>query len=347
LCVCVSSYSCVCVCVCVLCVCVCFLPCLCVCESVCVFPPMLVCVCTLQPELRFTALSLNDAVVPLVPGGENISVPFESRHEYLRLVGQARVSECDAQARAVARGLATQVPMHVLSLFTWQELELMVCGVATVDLALLKVCICAVLYVFHVCVCVCVYPMCACFVCVCSCLCVLLPCVCVCVYVQRCTQYGEGLNGDEPFIKHFWAALEGFTNEQRVLYLRFVWSRSRLPLTRQGFPRLHTVKRLSKEPADTYLPIGHTCFFSLDLPRYSSRQVCPVCVCVYMCVLGYLCALCVPFVCVCVCIVCPLCVCALAVGVLCVAVPCMCVCPVCEYSVCVCPVYAGILCVYV
>ena len=57
---------------------------------------------------------------------------------------------------------------------------------------------------------------------------------------------------------------------------RFVWGRSRLPLTAEGFKdqrfRLQQFPRTGR-PADQYLPVAHTCFFSLELPRYSSLQV--------------------------------------------------------------------------
>ena len=99
----------------------------------------------------------------------------------------------------------------------------------------------------------------------------------------------EGYREDEPVIRAFWATLEAFTNEQRVWYLRFVWARSRLPLTKAGFSRMHTIKPLaiSAHLCDRYLPVGHTCFFVIDLPRYSSPAVSAsvslwlsVCVCV-------------------------------------------------------------------
>ena len=87
--------------------------------------------------------------------------------------------------------------------------------------------------------------------------------------------YGESLNADDPVVRNFWLTLESFTNEQRVLYLRFVWARSRLPLTKAGFSKMHTINRLRVQAsrADMFLPVGHTCFFTIDLPRYSSLRV--------------------------------------------------------------------------
>jgi hypothetical protein len=39
---------------------------------------------------------------------------------------------------AIKRGLATLVPLRLLPLFTWQELEMMVCGKREVDVDYLK-----------------------------------------------------------------------------------------------------------------------------------------------------------------------------------------------------------------
>ena len=87
--------------------------------------------------------------------------------------------------------------------------------------------------------------------------------------------YGEGLNEHDPVIRYFWQTMESFTPQQRVLYLRFVWARSRLPLTKAGFSKMHTINKLNVGSlvADRYLPVGHTCFFVIDLPRYSSERV--------------------------------------------------------------------------
>jgi len=45
-----------------------------------------------------------------------------------------------------------------------------------------------------------------------------------------------------------------------------------LPLTAQDFERKHRVNVLELDA--THLPIGHTCFFSLDLPLYATDREC-------------------------------------------------------------------------
>lgn len=44
------------------------------------------------------------------------------------------------------------------------------------------------------------------------------------------TVYGEGYTEDSPAVRFFWKVLTNFSDEERELYLKFVWGRSRLPL---------------------------------------------------------------------------------------------------------------------
>lgn len=44
------------------------------------------------------------------------------------------------------------------------------------------------------------------------------------------TEYGEGYNENSNAVKLFWNVITSFSDEERELYLKFVWGRSRLPL---------------------------------------------------------------------------------------------------------------------
>lgn len=52
-----------------------------------------------------------------------------------------------------------------------------------------------------------------------------------------------------------------------------MWGRSRLPLTNEGFDRKHTIARSYSNHQDISLPLSHTCFFTIDLPQYSSADI--------------------------------------------------------------------------
>ena len=129
----------------------------------------------------------------------------------------------------LARGLATIIPLATLSIFSWKELQVMVCGHATVDMSLLA----------------------------------------------SKTIYGDGCSETDVHIRYFWHALRSFSDSQKSLFLRFVWGRSRLPPTAAEFTQDFKISGLAKAAAnpDAYLPIAHTCFFSIDIPRYTTQDV--------------------------------------------------------------------------
>jgi len=93
--------------------------------------------------------------------------------------------------------------------------------------------------------------------------------------LEQNTNY-DSCSKDDPHIQFFWKMIrEKFDNEERAAFLSFVWGRRRLPLTSQGFDRNFKISRMSNcdSNPDSYLPVSHTCFFSLDLPKYSSLEV--------------------------------------------------------------------------
>jgi len=63
---------------------------------------------------------------------------YENRVEYARLALETRLHEGDAQLCAIRAGLSSLVPISVLQLYDWRELEGMVTGQPEIDLALLR-----------------------------------------------------------------------------------------------------------------------------------------------------------------------------------------------------------------
>ena len=83
----------------------------------------------------------------------------------------------------------------------------------------------------------------------------------------------NGCTEDDETCKRFWRVLESFSDEEKSLYLKFVWGRSRLPLVDEKFGDKHTIKLISPPNCDQSLPIAHTCFFAIDVPRYSTEEI--------------------------------------------------------------------------
>uniref|UniRef100_A0A8C6LFH8 HECT-type E3 ubiquitin transferase n=1 Tax=Nothobranchius furzeri TaxID=105023 RepID=A0A8C6LFH8_NOTFU len=87
------------------------------------------------------------------------------------------------------------------------------------------------------------------------------------------TEYRGGYHDGHIVMRWFWAAVERFTNEQRLRLLQFVTGTSSVPY--EGFAALRGSNGLrrfciEKWGKATSLPRAHTCFNRLDLPPYPS-----------------------------------------------------------------------------
>lgn len=82
-----------------------------------------------------------------------------------------------------------------------------------------------------------------------------------------------GVDASSPLVRWFWEVMEEFNTQERSLFLRFVWGRTRLPRTKADFRgRDFVLQVLDKyNPPDHFLPESYTCFFLLKMPRYSCK----------------------------------------------------------------------------
>lgn len=83
----------------------------------------------------------------------------------------------------------------------------------------------------------------------------------------------SGYSESSQVVVWFWEVLQEFSQIDRKAYLRFIWGRNRLPLTRAGFAQKMKITKLSCRQPDRFLPVSHTCFFKIDLPNYSSKEI--------------------------------------------------------------------------
>ncbi|XP_055844671.1 probable E3 ubiquitin-protein ligase HERC2 isoform X2 [Episyrphus balteatus] len=84
----------------------------------------------------------------------------------------------------------------------------------------------------------------------------------------------KGFDPNSALVSWFWEVMEEFSNQERSLFLRFVWGRTRLPRTIADFRgRDFVLQVLEKNPPDHFLPESYTCFFLLKMPRYSCKAV--------------------------------------------------------------------------
>lgn len=94
----------------------------------------------------FTSTLSDGTVVELKADGRNIPVTKDNCKEYIRLVKASRLQECKPQVDAILRGIGKIVPVQLLQLCVWTELQQWICGSLDIDVELLKVwgCLCGI-----------------------------------------------------------------------------------------------------------------------------------------------------------------------------------------------------------
>jgi hypothetical protein len=175
---------------------------------------------------NFVTVSSDGREIELKENGHQIPVTFSNRKEFITLMENFRLKEFETQVNAIREGLATIVPIHLLPLFTWEELELMVCGKRVIDID----------------------------------------------YLKENTRYRNGVQASDPHVQMLWEVLQGFSHVERQKFLRFVWGQSRLPYNSEDFKDKFIIENAVRD-GDFALPVSHTCFFSLELPKYSSALI--------------------------------------------------------------------------
>lgn len=93
--------------------------------------------------------------------------------------------------------------------------------------------------------------------------------------LRKVVEY-EGYTEHDRVINFFWEVLREMTTSERKLFLQFVWARNRLPLKVGDFEAPFLIQKDTKtvkENEDFPLPSASTCFFSLTLPDYPTKEV--------------------------------------------------------------------------
>jgi hypothetical protein len=95
--------------------------------------------------------------------------------------------------------------------------------------------------------------------------------------LKRHTAYA-GVSEHAPHIGYLWDVLKEFSHDQRARFVKFAWAQERLPTSDKEFDDLG-VRMLVKASTVRYrdpdqaLPRADTCFFNIEIPSYSSREV--------------------------------------------------------------------------
>jgi len=88
--------------------------------------------------------------------------------------------------------------------------------------------------------------------------------------LKSITRYYGPSEGNE-FVDRFWRVLSEMSEEEKQLYLKFVWGRQRMPSDCKNLQYQHTICLESHEDG---MPQAHTCFFQIDIPSYKDDETC-------------------------------------------------------------------------
>jgi E3 ubiquitin ligase SMURF1/2 len=196
--------------------------------------------------LTFSIMMENGKEVDLKEDGRNIDVTDENKEEYLRLVLQHRMlASISEQLQEMLTGIYDVVPKTLLSVFDYQELELMLCGIPTIDPTDWKANT-KVRYISE----------------------------------EVNKKWKISTEAQDAVIEWFWIVIEGLTPEERARLLQFATGTSRVPV--EGFKGLtsssgiihpFTIQLMPRENDSSALfPKAHTCFNRIELPVYRDLE---------------------------------------------------------------------------
>ena len=186
-------------------------------------------------EQTFT-VGMQDSVgqkheIELLPGGAEIKVNDKNKYKYInRKIFYLLYESVKPQIDAFLEGFHQNISQHLISSFTVSELDRLISGVTEIDVD----------------------------------------------DWESNSQYetsDAGYNADSDQIRWFWQAVRSFTPSERRNLLHFVTGSPSVPL--EGFSMLRSRGEISpfrivtSSNGPDSLPIAHTCFNRLDLPRYA------------------------------------------------------------------------------
>lgn len=86
--------------------------------------------------------------------------------------------------------------------------------------------------------------------------------------LQRHAEYKNGYSQHDPTICLFWEVFMELPVSEKKKFLMFLTGTDRIPI--QGMKAIKIIFQPTTD--DKYLPVAHTCFNLLDLPRYGTKE---------------------------------------------------------------------------
>lgn len=90
------------------------------------------------PLMSYVCQSSDGRLIPLITGGDNVSLKRMDCPHYIKKATSYRINEFFLQIQCIREGLTSVIPMPILSLLTGSRLEQLVCGCYDINVGSLK-----------------------------------------------------------------------------------------------------------------------------------------------------------------------------------------------------------------
>lgn len=184
------------------------------------------------------SIDLSDGIIhDLIPNGRYTKVNFEDRLTFIQVALEARLNEFDYQIKSVRKGLCKIMPDSLLKCNLFSKIVL-----TSKELERL----------------------------VCGKKTVDVE------LLKSFTQYNGDLTKQSNRVKWLWEILNEISDDDKVKFVKFCYAKERLPSTKEEYERLQVILKIKpymdKNKKDVF-PKADTCFFSLELPDYTSKNI--------------------------------------------------------------------------
>ncbi|XP_010122753.1 PREDICTED: probable E3 ubiquitin-protein ligase HERC3, partial [Chlamydotis macqueenii] len=88
--------------------------------------------------------------------------------------------------------------------------------------------------------------------------------------LEESAVYKGDYSATHPTVRMFWETFHAFPLEKKKKFLLFLTGSDRIPI--YGMSSLRIIIQ-STASGEQYLPVAHTCYNLLDLPKYSSKEI--------------------------------------------------------------------------
>ena len=90
------------------------------------------------------------------------------------------------------------------------------------------------------------------------------------------TKLSNDLNENSKEVKWLWEILHEMNSEEKIKFIKFCWAQERLPTSNEEYVKnqiIFTIKSNKSEKCKNGFPRADTCFFNLELPIYTSKDI--------------------------------------------------------------------------